>query len=119
MTTNTERKLVNPGAWDDFTGQHLWKVEAMYSKPIYVFAPCLQDALDETVDETTFLDYLKLDTSDWSEADWESNGDGIGMALGNAGEVFESDMIHATDLGPVTASDMLSAWIDERENRND
>ena len=31
-------KLVNPGDWDAYHGQNLWRIDAMYSDPIFVFA---------------------------------------------------------------------------------
>lgn len=117
---NDGMKLVNPGAWDDYNGQKLWRIDAQYSDPIYVFAPNEQDALDETVDESDFLDYLQMSADELdvlekeSKAEdgrsYEPEADGF-SALGNASEYFNTDLLIMRSLGAVTAADMLTAYL--------
>ena len=100
------RKIVSADCYDE---NELWKIEAMYSDPIYVFAESEQDALDKVVDESTHLDYLKVDTSDWTEEDF-ANPDG-NTPLGNASEYFETDHMRVTCMGAVTATELVEAYL--------
>ena len=112
-TTTTKPLVINPDDHADYTGQKLWRVEALYSsEPAYVFATDMQEALGIVVDESDYLDHLKVEI-EWEELgqDYDPSGDGL-SPLGNASDYFEIDNIVCREVCDApTPADLVSAWI--------
>jgi len=109
MTTDTKTApmIANPDDYAAMNRQRLWRIDALYaSVPCFVFATNPQEALDIVVDETTFLNHLKIEECDDSEEE-EDRG-----RLGNYCELFETEHIRCTEIGPApTTEELVSAWV--------
>lgn len=122
MTTVTYKEItfsdddvVNPNDYDAYHGMHTYLLHDHGFPLAIVHAQNLQDALDETVDQSDKLDQFEIFEKELQ--DYNKDQQETFASLGNAGKLFDIDNIdilelpHPKRLSYVeTIREMIQAW---------